>query len=40
MVFTLVVVAFTLCGTAIVGLVGYVLDRSAANHERPRVQAP
>jgi hypothetical protein len=36
--FTLIVLAFALGGTAIVGLLGYVLDRSGANREPPKAQ--
>ena len=34
--FTLIVTACVLAGTAIVGLLGYALDRSGANRERPK----
>lgn len=37
--FTLIVLAFVIGGTAIVGLLGYLLDRSAANREAPKGQA-
>ena len=33
---TLIVMASALVGTAIVGLLGYALDRSGANRERPK----